>query len=70
MLTGGSGQQRRYPYFRTLAVNRGLLSLGRGTLIGMGGLRTDGAEIGEYDLVGAGSIVTENTKIPPILFLL
>ncbi|GMK42200.1 hypothetical protein PCCS19_52590 [Paenibacillus sp. CCS19] len=36
----------------------------------MGALVRSGAVIGEYDLVGAGSIVTENKKIPPILFLL
>lgn len=44
--------------------------LGKGTLIGVGAFARCGVERGEYDLVGAGSFVTENKKIPPILFLL
>lgn len=31
----------------------------------MGAFVRSGVGIGEYDLVGAGSIVTENKKIPP-----
>ncbi|GAF09079.1 carbonic anhydrase [Paenibacillus pini JCM 16418] len=31
----------------------------------MGAIVLNGADIGEYALVGAGSIVTENKKIPP-----
>jgi carbonic anhydrase/acetyltransferase-like protein (isoleucine patch superfamily) len=33
-------------------------------LIGMGCTVLDGAEIGEFVLLGAGSLVTQNTKIP------
>jgi gamma-carbonic anhydrase len=33
-------------------------------LIGMGCTILDGAEIGEYVLLGAGSLVTQNTKLP------
>jgi carbonic anhydrase/acetyltransferase-like protein (isoleucine patch superfamily) len=31
----------------------------------MGAIVLNGADIGEYALVGAGSLVTENTRIPP-----
>lgn len=44
--------------------------IGHGTLIGMGAIVLNGADIGEYALIGAGSVVTENKKkFPPILFL-
>jgi len=33
-------------------------------LIGMGSIILDGAEIGEYSIVGAGSLVTRNKKFP------
>lgn len=35
------------------------------SLIGMGSLLMDDAEIGEHVLLGAGSLVTKGTKIPP-----
>ncbi len=34
-------------------------------LIGMGATVMDGAEVGEYSIVGAGALVTPGTKIPP-----
>jgi carbonic anhydrase/acetyltransferase-like protein (isoleucine patch superfamily) len=34
-------------------------------LIGMGAVVMDDVEIGEYSIVGAGSLVTPGTKIPP-----
>ncbi|TYA13727.1 hypothetical protein FRY98_11720 [Paenibacillus faecis] len=37
-------------------------TLGQGTLIGMGAIVLNGAEIGEYALVGAGYFDTENKK--------
>jgi carbonic anhydrase/acetyltransferase-like protein (isoleucine patch superfamily) len=37
----------------------------RGCLLGMGSRILDGAEIGEYSLVGAGALVTEGSKFPP-----
>ena len=37
----------------------------RGCLIGMGSRLLDGVVVGEKSLIGAGSLVTQNTKIPP-----
>ena len=37
----------------------------RGSLIGMGSIVMDNAEIGEHSLVAAGSLVTEGKKFPP-----
>lgn len=37
----------------------------RGCLIGMGSILMDHSEIGEYSIVGAGSLVTEGSKFPP-----
>ncbi|MDI7261387.1 MAG: gamma carbonic anhydrase family protein [Thermodesulfobacteriota bacterium] len=37
----------------------------RGSLIGIGTILLNGAEIGEESIVGAGSVVTPNTIIPP-----
>lgn len=37
----------------------------RGSLIGIGAIVLNGAEIGEESIVGAGSVVTPNTIIPP-----
>jgi carbonic anhydrase/acetyltransferase-like protein (isoleucine patch superfamily) len=34
-------------------------------LVGMGAIVLNGAEIGEDSLLGAGTVVTEGTKIPP-----
>jgi carbonic anhydrase/acetyltransferase-like protein (isoleucine patch superfamily) len=31
----------------------------------MGAIVMDGAEVGEQSIIGAGSLVTPNTKIPP-----
>lgn len=39
-------------------------SVGRGSLVGMGSIVMDGAQIGEGCVVGAGSLVTSNTVIP------
>ncbi len=39
--------------------------IANGALIGMGAILLNGAEIGECALIGAGSLVTENQKIPP-----
>ncbi|UUZ79429.1 gamma carbonic anhydrase family protein [Paenibacillus sp. P26] len=38
--------------------------IGRGTLIGMGAIVLNGADIAEYALVGAGALITENKSIP------
>ncbi len=37
----------------------------KGSLIGIGAIVLNGAEIGEESIVGAGSVVTPNTLIPP-----
>jgi len=37
----------------------------KGSLIGIGAIVLNGAEIGEESIVGAGSVVTPNTIIPP-----
>ena len=37
----------------------------RGSLVGIGAIVLNGAEIGEESIVGAGSVVTPNTIIPP-----
>jgi carbonic anhydrase/acetyltransferase-like protein (isoleucine patch superfamily) len=37
----------------------------RGSLIGIGAIVLNGAEIGEESIVGAGAVVTPNTIIPP-----
>jgi carbonic anhydrase/acetyltransferase-like protein (isoleucine patch superfamily) len=37
----------------------------RGSLIGIGAIVLNGAEIGEESIIGAGSVVTPNTIIPP-----
>ena len=37
----------------------------RGSLIGIGAIVLNGAEIGEESIVGAGSLVTPNTVVPP-----
>jgi len=34
-------------------------------LIGMGAIVMDGAEVGEESIVGAGALVTAQTRIPP-----
>ena len=34
-------------------------------VIGMGAMLLDGVEIGEYSVIAAGTVVTENKKIPP-----
>jgi len=39
--------------------------IGSGTLIGMGSVVMDKAEIGEHCLVAAGSLITEGKKFPP-----
>jgi len=39
--------------------------VGSNCLIGMGAMLLDNSEIGEYSIVAAGSIVTENIIIPP-----
>lgn len=39
--------------------------IGRDTLVGMGALLLAGSEIGEECLIAAGSLVTENRRIPP-----
>ena len=39
-------------------------TIGDFTLVGMGALVLDGAEIGEECLIGAGAVVTPRTKIP------
>lgn len=40
-------------------------TLRQGVLIGMGATILDGAEIGEYSIVGANTLVTSGTVIPP-----
>ncbi|MCS6875082.1 MAG: gamma carbonic anhydrase family protein [Acidobacteriota bacterium] len=42
----------------------------RGSLIGIGAIILDGARIGAYSLIAAGSLVTPNTQIPPRSFVL
>ena len=37
----------------------------KGSLIGMGAILLNGAEIGEFSLIAAGSLVPENKRIPP-----
>ena len=37
----------------------------KGSLIGIGAIVLNGAEIGEESIIGAGSVVTPNTVIPP-----
>lgn len=39
--------------------------IGKGSLIGIGGIVLNNAEIGEESMIGAGSLVTPNTVIPP-----
>jgi carbonic anhydrase/acetyltransferase-like protein (isoleucine patch superfamily) len=39
--------------------------IGRDSLIGMGALLLSGCEIGEECLIAAGTVVTENRRIPP-----
>jgi carbonic anhydrase/acetyltransferase-like protein (isoleucine patch superfamily) len=39
--------------------------VGRDTLVGMGALLLSGSEIGEECLIAAGTLVTENRRIPP-----
>jgi carbonic anhydrase/acetyltransferase-like protein (isoleucine patch superfamily) len=39
--------------------------IGRDTLVGIGARILAGAEVGEECVIAAGSIVTENTRIPP-----
>ena len=39
--------------------------IGRDTLIGMGALLLSGCEIGDECLIAAGTLVTENRRIPP-----
>ena len=39
--------------------------VGSNCLIGMGAMLLDNAEIGEYSIVAAGTVVTENRIIPP-----
>lgn len=39
--------------------------IGNNCLIGINSTILDGAEIGEWSIIAAGSIVTPNTKIPP-----
>jgi carbonic anhydrase/acetyltransferase-like protein (isoleucine patch superfamily) len=39
--------------------------IGRGSLVGMGAIVLNGAEIGEESLVGAGALVTQGKKFPP-----
>jgi gamma-carbonic anhydrase len=38
--------------------------VGAGTLVGMGAIIMDGSEIGEECLIGAGAVVTKNTRAP------
>ncbi|SHG00909.1 gamma carbonic anhydrase family protein [Ornithinibacillus halophilus] len=40
-------------------------TLRKGVLVGMGATVLDGAEIGEYSIIGANSLVTSGKKIPP-----
>ena len=43
-------------------------SIGDFTLVGMGAIVLDGAEVGKECLVGAGAVVTPRTKIPGASF--
>jgi carbonic anhydrase/acetyltransferase-like protein (isoleucine patch superfamily) len=40
-------------------------TIGHRVLIGMGAIILDDAEIGDDCIIGAGSLVTKNTKVPP-----
>ena len=40
-------------------------TIGDFTLVGMGAIVLDGAEVGEECLIGAGAVVTPRTKVPP-----
>ena len=40
-------------------------TIGNEVLIGMGAIILDGVEIGDRCIIGAGSLVTQNKKIPP-----
>ena len=40
-------------------------TIGKGVLIGMGATILDGAEIGEFSIIGANALVTKGMKIPP-----
>lgn len=40
-------------------------TLRNNTLIGIGAIILNGAEIGEYSLIAAGTLIKEDTKIPP-----
>lgn len=40
-------------------------TIGDFTLVGMGAIVLDGAEVGKECLVGAGAVVTPRTKVPP-----
>jgi gamma-carbonic anhydrase len=44
--------------------------LEKGSLVGIGATILDGARIGQYSLIGAGSLVTPNTLIPERSFVL
>jgi carbonic anhydrase/acetyltransferase-like protein (isoleucine patch superfamily) len=39
-------------------------TIGRGSLIGMGAILLNGVELGEFAMIGAGSVVTENKTVP------
>ena len=39
--------------------------IGSNCVIGMGAMLLDSVEIGEYSIIAAGTVVTENKKIPP-----
>jgi carbonic anhydrase/acetyltransferase-like protein (isoleucine patch superfamily) len=39
--------------------------IGSNCVIGMGAVLLEGVEIGEYSVIAAGTVVTENKKIPP-----
>jgi carbonic anhydrase/acetyltransferase-like protein (isoleucine patch superfamily) len=39
--------------------------IGSNCIIGMGAMLLDSVEIGEYSVIAAGTVVTENKKIPP-----
>jgi len=39
--------------------------IGSNCVIGMGAMLLDSVEIGEYSVIAAGTVVTENKKIPP-----
>lgn len=40
-------------------------TLRKGVLVGMGATVLDGADVGEYSIIGANSLVTSGMKIPP-----